>query len=82
MYDDPALTARARDLAMRLASRYANAANILWPGRARLAHDLGVAVATIDRAKALLGHRGWLKWMSGRRTGETNRYWLTWPAGR
>jgi hypothetical protein len=82
MYDDLALTARARDLAMRLAAKYANAANVSWPGRARLARDLGVAVITIDRAKALLGRRGWLKWLSGRRTGETNRYWLTWPAGR
>jgi hypothetical protein len=81
MYDDPALTARARDLAMRLAARYANARNMAWPSRATLARDLHVSTDTIDRARKRLTDRGWVKWMSGRRTGESNRYWLTWPAG-
>jgi hypothetical protein len=47
MYDDPALTTRARDLAMRLASRYANAANVLWPGRARLAAGSSGCLAVV-----------------------------------
>jgi hypothetical protein len=79
--EDPALPARAIALAVRLSAKYADKYNAAWPGRARLARDLGVTVSTIDRMKARLSVRGWLKWMSGRRTGETNRYWMTWPAG-
>ncbi len=81
MQEDPAVNARARDVANRLATKYADNRNMAWPGRARLARDLGVSVNTIDRAKAQLSHRGWVKWVSGRVTGEANRYFLTWPAG-
>lgn len=80
MQGDRALTARARDVATRLAAKYANRSNMAWPGRATLARDFGVSVKTIDRAKAGLTHRGWVKWVCGRSTGESNRYFLTWPA--
>jgi hypothetical protein len=81
MGTDHALTARARDVARELATHYADAANIAFPGRATLARDLGVSVRTIDRAVKTLRHRGRIRVVSGRRTGEANRYILTWPAG-
>lgn len=81
MQEDHALSARARDVANRLATKYADKRNMAWPGRVKLARDLGVSVVTIDRAKAKLTHRGWVKWICGRATGEANRYFLTWPAG-
>jgi hypothetical protein len=81
MGTDHALTARARDVARELATHYADRTNIAFPGRATLARDLGVSVRTIDRAVTTLRHRGWIRVVSGRRTGEANRYILTWPAG-
>jgi hypothetical protein len=82
MQDDPALIGRDRDVAARIATKYANDANMAWPSIAKLARDLRISASSVKRAIGHLHHRGWLKVMSGRSTGTVNYYWLTWPAGR
>jgi hypothetical protein len=81
MQVDHALFARDRDVAARLATKYADRHNLAWPSRATLARDLATSVSTIHRSIARLVRRGWMRVISGRRTGESNRYMLTWPAG-
>jgi hypothetical protein len=81
MFNDRYLSALAREVATYLATVRANKANMAFPSRATIASDLGVSIRTIDRAVARLRGRGWIKVISGRGTGESNRYWLTWPAG-
>jgi DNA-binding transcriptional MocR family regulator len=75
---DRALSARARDVATVLASRYAKGASVAWPSRERLAADLGVSLRTIAGAIAQLRDRGWIKITTGH-AGGTNRYILTMP---
>jgi hypothetical protein len=82
MQDDPALIGRDRDVAARIATKYADDANMAWPSIVKLARDLRISESSVKRAIRRLHHRGWLKVMSGRCTGSVNHYWLTWPAGR
>jgi Helix-turn-helix domain len=81
MQSDSALRAQDRDVANRLATKYADRRNMAWPSRATLARDLNSSIRTVHRSIVRLVWRGWLKVISGRRTGESNRYVLTWPAG-
>jgi PDZ domain len=81
MQSDHALVARDRDVANRLATKYADRRNMAWPSRTTLSRDLRVSIRTVHRSILQLVWRGWMRVISGRRTGESNRYLLTWPAG-
>jgi hypothetical protein len=67
-------------VAMRLATKYARERAGAFPAVARLAADLGVSKSTVERALRRLQTAGFVKIISGRKSGRVNHYFITWPA--
>jgi hypothetical protein len=74
------LTSADRAVAMRLATKYARERAAAFPAVARLAADLSVSKSTVERGLARLRTAGFVKIVSGRKSGRVNHYFITWPA--